>query len=74
MKIQASQNYNTFQILFDVTAQHHHEHTENPYSHNELIIFSWGLVHGIATLIASGELPNNEATLAQAEKVVRGIL
>ena len=66
--------YDSFNILINVTAKFQQDHPEIPLSHNELVLYSWGLVHGIATLIASGALPNDEATLAQADKVVRGIL
>ncbi|MFH1880804.1 MAG: TetR/AcrR family transcriptional regulator [Bacillota bacterium] len=65
--------HSTFQVLFDVTAQYAKDHPEKTLSHDELILYSWGLVHGISTLIASGELKGDDETLRQAEKVIRAI-
>lgn len=37
---------------------------------DELMLYSWGLVHGIAVLIASGQLPFGEDSLALAERII----
>lgn len=65
---------NSAGILYAVTASYIQAHPEEHYTQDEMALASWGLVHGIATLIAAGELPNDEPTLALAEKVVRGLL
>lgn len=70
----AKKHYTSFGILQDVIARFVAAHPGDAPSHDELMLYSWGLVHGISTLIASGELPNNEHTLATAEKIVRGLL
>lgn len=67
-------NNNTFQILYDATARYVAENPGESITQDELILYCWGLVHGISTLLASGEINNNEQTLAQAEKIVRGLL
>ena len=70
---QTSRHTRSFRVLHDTTARFIQASPECPYTHDELIIFSWGLVHGISTLIAAGELPGNEEMLQTVEKVIRGI-
>ncbi|HPF86693.1 MAG TPA: TetR/AcrR family transcriptional regulator [Candidatus Limiplasma sp.] len=41
-------------------------------SRDRMLLYSWGLVHGIAALMVSGEVKNDERTLALAEQIVRG--
>ena len=65
---------NTFGILNTVAQQLAEKHPKSGYTQQQIILHSWGLVHGIATLMVSGELPNDETMLAQAEAIVRGIL
>lgn len=38
---------------------------------DELIVYCWGLVHGIAVLIVNGELPNGEAAMALVDRVLQ---
>ena len=60
-------------ILRGVVARYLEAHPTAEHTQEGMVLASWGLVHGIATLIASGELPNDEPTLALAEQVVRGM-
>lgn len=46
------------------------ENTGDERTEEELIVYSWGLVHGIAVLIVNGELPGKEA-LALVNKVLQ---
>ncbi|MBN1777807.1 MAG: TetR/AcrR family transcriptional regulator [Clostridiales bacterium] len=64
---------NAFGVLQDTITGLKETYPELPFSQDELILYSWGMVHGISTLIAADELPNNEETLARAENVIRGI-
>ncbi len=36
----------------------------------ELVVYCWGLVHGIAVLMVNGELPNGEDAMALVERVI----
>ena len=69
----AKKHSDSFSILQGVITRFIAEHPGEAPSHDELMLFSWGLVHGIATLIASGEIPNNEHTLTTAETAVRSL-
>jgi AcrR family transcriptional regulator len=40
-------------------------------SEEELIVYCWGLVHGIAVLMVNGELPSGEDAMALVERVVQ---
>lgn len=40
---------------------------------DQMLLASWGIVHGIATLMVSGEVKNDEKTLALAERIIRGL-
>jgi len=66
--------HNSYGILYTVVAGYIETHPGKRHTQEELTLASWGLVHGIATLIASGELPNDEPTLALAENIVRGLM
>ena len=70
---QTSRHTRSFRVLRDTTARFIQASPDCPYTHDELIVFSWGLVHGISTLIAAGELPGSEELLQTVEKVIRGI-
>ncbi len=37
---------------------------------DEMIVYCWGLVHGIAVLVVNGELPGDENALALADSVI----
>lgn len=62
----------SFRVLHDTTARVIQAYPECPYTQDELIIYSWGLVHGISTLIAAGELSGSEEMLKTVEKVIWG--
>ena len=62
----------SFGVLHDTVTGLKNAYPGIPFSQDELVLQSWGLVHGIATLIATGELPDTEETLALAERVIRG--
>ena len=38
---------------------------------DELVLLCWGLVHGISTLMTSGEMNDNEESLAAVERMIR---
>lgn len=38
---------------------------------DELIVYCWGLVHGIAVLIVNGELPGGAAAMALVDRVIQ---
>ncbi len=40
-------------------------------SEDELIVYCWGFVHGIAALIVNGELPDGEGVMALVDKVIQ---
>lgn len=61
----------SFSVLEETVVRYKKAHPDERMSQEELVLYCWGLVHGISTLIAAGELPNNEATLALAERVIR---
>jgi AcrR family transcriptional regulator len=61
----------SFSVLEETVVRYKEAHPELSMSQEELALYSWGLVHGISTLIAGGELPNSEATLVLAERVIR---
>ncbi len=61
----------SFSILNDTVARYKAEHPDEAMTQDELILYCWGLVHGISTLIAAGELPWNEETMGIAERVIR---
>ncbi len=44
----------------------HDERTED-----ELIVYCWGLVHGIAVLVVNGELPGGEMTMTLIDRVLQ---
>lgn len=67
-------HYDSIHFLQDVTADYVKTHPDSPYTHNELMVYSWGLVHGISTLIATGELPGNEGMMQAVDKILHGIL
>ena len=64
----------SFSILRDTIERVTQAYPTLPLSRDELMLHSWGLVHGISTLIAAGELPDTEATLQRAESVIRGMI
>lgn len=64
----------TLGILKDAVTRYREACPQDPRSHEEIVLHCWGVVHGISVLIASGELQNTKATLAQAEAVIRGLL
>ncbi len=68
------EHYDSFQFLQTVTADYVNATPNTPFTQNELMVYSWGLVHGISTLIATGELPNNESILKAVDKVLGSIL
>jgi AcrR family transcriptional regulator len=68
------EQYDSFQFLQTVTTDYVKENPDTPFTQNELMIYSWGLVHGISTLIVTGELPNNEGMLKAVEKILGAIL
>jgi len=70
----AKKHVDSYGILQDVITRFVAAHPGDAPSHDELMLFSWGLVHGISTLIASGEIPNNDHTLAVAEKIMCNLL
>jgi AcrR family transcriptional regulator len=63
----------SFRVLHDTAARVIRACPECPYTQDELIVYSWGLVHGISTLIAAGELSGSEEMLKTVERVIRGI-
>ncbi|MBE0601190.1 MAG: TetR/AcrR family transcriptional regulator [Firmicutes bacterium] len=67
-------HYNSFQFLQTVTSEYVKTHPEFRFSQNELMVYSWGLVHGISTLIATGELPNSEGMMQAVDKIMGAIL
>ena len=38
---------------------------------DELIVYCWGLVHGIAVLVVNGELPGGEGVMALVDRVIQ---
>lgn len=67
-------HYQSFHFLQDVTAEYIRQNPDSRFTHNELMVYSWGLVHGISTLIATGELPNGEGMMRAVDNILGGIL
>lgn len=40
-------------------------------SEDELVVYCWGLVHGISVLIVNGELPSGQDAMALVERVIQ---
>lgn len=66
--------HDPFLVLTSVLAKYREEHAEISLSQDELILYSWGIVHGISTLIVTGELKNDAETLQKAERVIRAVM
>lgn len=62
-----------FGVLYDTIADMKAAYPSISMTQDEMILYNWGMVHGISTLIAAGELPDTEETLQSAENVIRGI-
>ncbi len=63
----------SFSVLYDTIVGLKEAYPSISMTQDELVLYSWGMVHGISTLIAAGELPDTEETLQNAENVIRGI-
>jgi len=61
----------SFRVLYDAAARYKEAFPEASFTQDELIVYCWGLVHGISTLIAAGELLDSEEMLSTAEKVIK---
>lgn len=59
-----------FATLHKVVDRYKASNTDEQRSLDELMLYCWGLVHGISVLIASGQLPFGEDGLALAEKII----
>lgn len=66
--------HDPFLVLTGVLAKYREEHAGIPLSQDELILYSWGIVHGISTLIVTGELKNDDETFQKAEHVIRSVM
>jgi hypothetical protein len=66
--------HDPFRVLTGVLAKYREEHADISLSQDELILYSWGNVHGISTLIVIGELKNDTDTLQKVEHVIRAVL
>ncbi len=64
------QQVDNFQFLETVTTAYTNAHPESSLSQNELLIYSWGLVHGIATLIVTGEMPAGDDMMQTVDKIL----
>jgi AcrR family transcriptional regulator len=61
-----------FAALINAAALYKQTRPDLIMGQDELVLSCWGLVHGISTLIAAGQLPKNADTLELAENVMRG--
>ena len=59
-----------FHTLFNAVTRYKEARPDLTVSQDELVISCWGLVHGISTLIAAGQLPDGEETLQLARKSI----
>jgi len=68
-----SQRSTAFFILALIKAVRNYKaaYPEDERSEDELVIFCWGFVHGIAVLMVNGEIPNQTDTMALVEKVIQ---
>lgn len=59
-----------FAALYNAVVRYKEANPNMEMGQEELVLYCWGLVHGISALIAAGELPLNDATLTLVEKVL----
>lgn len=71
---QCKREHDPFLVLTGVLSRYREEHGGITLTQDELILYSWGVVHGIATLIVTGELKNDAETLRKAENVIRKVM
>lgn len=67
------QHTKPFGVLYDTLVRLKEAYPSISMTQDELVLYNWGMVHGISTLIAAGELPANEETLQSAEHVIRSV-
>lgn len=67
------QHTKPFGVLYDTLVRLKEAYPSISMTQDELVLYNWGMVHGISTLIAAGELPATEETLQSAENVIRGV-
>ena len=60
-----------FATFYNAVSRYKEAFPDEKLDLNELVLVGWGLVHGIATLLVNGALPNNEDNLNLAEKIIR---
>jgi len=61
----------SFSALIKAVRNYKAAYPEDERSEEELVIFCWGFVHGIAVLMVNGEIPNQTDTMALVEKVIQ---
>lgn len=65
------QSGHPFATLYNAVVRYKKARPDEEMEQEELVLYCWGLVHGISTLIAAGELPQDAKTLALVEKMIR---
>ncbi len=61
-----------FGTLVETVMQYKNSRPDLKMERDELVISCWGLVHGISSLIAAGELPTGPDMMTLADKIIRG--
>jgi AcrR family transcriptional regulator len=59
-----------FATLYEAVARFRRTYPGGDMGQDETVLYCWALVHGIAMLIAGGELPGNADTLALANRIL----
>jgi hypothetical protein len=60
-----------FSTFYKAVSRYKASYPDEKMDTNELVLVCWGLVHGLATLLVNGALPNSGDNLLVAEKIIR---
>lgn len=66
---QLSQGH-AYSTLNNTISRYKADYPEEKMTQEELVLLCWGLVHGISTLIVTGELPGDAKSFAKIEKMI----
>lgn len=59
-----------FAMLNNAISRYKTDYPEESMTHEDLVLLCWGLVHGIATLISTGEMSGNEESLSKVTRMM----
>jgi AcrR family transcriptional regulator len=61
-----------FATFYEAVKRYREAYPSEDWGQNELILYNWGLVHGIASLIVNEAIPYDDDYIELAEKIMKG--